>query len=204
MTDKKSIFKGLFKQIMLLIPPPPLKIPFLLIIGAFAGLSFATFLLTNTMSYMSDDPKACINCHIMRPEYSTWYHGSHRERASCNDCHVPHDSFYRKYYFKASDGLRHAFMFTFHLEPQVIRIHDAGKGAVQENCIRCHINQVSPVSSAGITLESYKHGEGKLCWECHRETPHGRVHSLASTPNSLVPVLESPLPKWMTKFIEEK
>ena len=32
------------------------------------------------------------------------------------DGHVPHDSFIRKYYFKASDGLRHATIFTLRKE----------------------------------------------------------------------------------------
>jgi len=40
--------------------------------------------------------------------------------------------------FKARDGLRHSFMFTFKLEPQVIRMHEAGRIVVQGNCVRCH------------------------------------------------------------------
>lgn len=37
-------------------------------------------------AYLSDDPKACVSCHIMRPQY----HGSHKAFAICNDCHLPH------------------------------------------------------------------------------------------------------------------
>jgi len=36
--------------------------------------------------------------------------------------------------------------------------------------------------------ENYKLGYGKPCWECHREVPHGRYNSQASTPYARVPV----------------
>ena len=29
-------------------------------------------------------------------------------------------------------------MFTFHLEPQVIRVHAPGIRVIQENCMHCH------------------------------------------------------------------
>jgi hypothetical protein len=38
------------------------------------------------------------------PQYVTWFHSRHREVATCNDCHVPHDNIVRHYAFKASDG----------------------------------------------------------------------------------------------------
>ena len=77
--------------------------------------------ISNAASYLSNDPITCVNCHVMYPEYATWERGSHGRVATCNDCHVPQDNFIRKYAFKASDGFRHASMFTFRMEPQVIR-----------------------------------------------------------------------------------
>jgi cytochrome c nitrite reductase small subunit len=41
----------------------------------------------------------------------------------------------------------------------------------------------------------------RLCWECHRETPHGRVNSLSSVPYARVPLPESPVPDWIKKHI---
>ena len=74
----------------------------------------------------------------MAPQYATWMHSSHRERATCNDCHVPHDNVFNTYYFKAKDGLRHATVFTMRGEPQVIKIKEEGHHVVHQNCIRCH------------------------------------------------------------------
>jgi len=168
----------------------------IILIATGSGLLFSIILLSNVTAYLSEDPRTCINCHIMNPQYSTWFHSSHRERASCNDCHVPHDNIFRKYYFKANDGLRHAFMFTFRLDPQVIRIKEGGKTVVQENCIRCHIKLVNPISASNVNGDNYKTGQGLLCWGCHKEVPHGRIHSQASTPDARVPGLKPVLPGW--------
>ena len=95
-------------------------------------------------------------------------------------------------------------MFTLRLEPQEIQIKEAGKTVVQENCIRCHVNQLNPVSAINVTGHNYTLGEGNLCWDCHREVPHGRVNSLASTPNAIVPGLSPALPNWLEKTIKQK
>jgi cytochrome c nitrite reductase small subunit len=183
---------------------PKLRIIFIIVLGMVTGLALLVLKVSNAISYLSDEPTACVNCHIMTPQYATWFHSSHRERANCNDCHVPHDNIFRKYWFKANDGLRHATMFTLRLDPQVIQIKEAGKEVVQENCIRCHIDLVNPVSAALVTGKNYKTGQGNLCWDCHREVPHGRVHSQASTPYARVPKLSPVLPDWMLKTIKNK
>jgi cytochrome c nitrite reductase small subunit len=165
--------------------------------GILAGLLLLIARLSNAVSYLSNDPRTCVNCHVMAPQYATWQTSSHRRTATCNDCHVPQDNVFRTYLFKASDGMRHAYVFTFRLEPQVIQIKDAGKAAVQENCIRCHTAQVGSVSTGAVTVDAARHGRGQLCWDCHRATPHGTVNSLASAPYARVPRLTPVLPDWM-------
>lgn len=187
----------MLKIIKKLIPPQKWKIPVIVLMGMLVGTGVTAIYLSNAVSYLSDDPAACVNCHIMTPHFATWFHSSHRERATCNDCHVPHDNVFRKYYFKAQDGLRHASIFTVNAQSQVITIKEAGATVVQENCIRCHETQVNPVSSGNITFENHLHGEGHLCWDCHREVPHGRVRSEASTPYARVPSMNSAIPDWI-------
>lgn len=150
--------------------------------------------ISNATAYLSDDPKACINCHVMFPQYETWQHSSHRDKAVCNDCHVPHDSAVKKYLFKAQDGLRHSAIFTLRQEPQVIRMHQAGQAVVQQNCIRCHETVLDASDLIHGQYQAYLAGDAKLCWQCHREVPHGRVKSLAATPYVHVPQLADPLP----------
>ncbi len=182
--------------ILKIIPPDNWQRPVIILVGIFVGLALYIFKVSNAASYLSDEPETCINCHIMIPQYATYQHSSHREVANCNDCHVPHTNVVAKYFFKAKDGMRHASMFTLRLEPQVITIKEAGKAVVQENCVRCHKANNQNVNNE-FTYNDKQHGKGKLCWDCHREVPHGRVNSLTSTPNARAPRLSSPVPEWL-------
>lgn len=183
-------------------PPQNWKVPVILLLGIFVGMSIFVFYLSKAHSYLSDDPKTCVNCHIMAPQYATWQHSSHREWTNCNDCHVPHNNVFNKYFFKAKDGARHATMFTLRLEPQVIKIHEAGQEVVQNNCIRCHSNLLTDSKVLRSTTEFQHFREERQCWECHRETPHGRVNSISSVPNARVPVPESPVPNWLKEALK--
>lgn len=178
--------------------PPKRWMPFVILAASvISGLIIYLFYVSNAASYLSDNPKTCVNCHVMASFYATWQHSSHARVATCNDCHVPHNNVLNKYFFKAKDGLYHASVFTMRAEPQVIKIKEAGTDVVQKNCQRCHSNLNSEVNTMEVTLSSKKHGEGKLCWDCHREVPHGRVNSLSAAPNARVPLNDSPVPKWL-------
>ncbi|MDP3464072.1 MAG: cytochrome c nitrite reductase small subunit [Bacteroidales bacterium] len=185
------------RVILLFTPPPQWRLAVIIMLGAIGGLGLYAAYSSKALSYLSDSPETCVNCHIMAPQYATWQHSSHREVANCNDCHVPHDNIFRTYYFKAMDGSRHATMFTLRLEPQNIFIKEAGVNVVQENCVRCHSNLIT--DSKLLTQTSVFHDKFKdrLCWDCHREVPHGRVRSLSSTPYARVPMLPSPVPQWI-------
>ncbi len=191
------------KIIKKLIPPEKWKLPVSIVLGILVGLIAYLVKISHASSYLSDSPTTCINCHVMQPQYASWFHSSHREVATCNDCHVPQDNVLNKYYFKGMDGLRHATMFTLRLEPQVIIIKDAGVNVVQENCKRCHTYLNEEVGTLDITGKNYMLGNGKLCWECHKDVPHGTVNSLSSSPNNLVPKLENPVPEWLKKIMNE-
>lgn len=181
-------------------PPENWRWPVIVVSGILTGLALFAIHISRAPSYLSDKPETCTNCHIMAPQYATWSHSSHREWTHCNDCHVPHNNVINKYYFKAADGLRHATIFTLRREPQVIRIRHAGIGVVQENCIRCHDQILHGFKY--LAGESIQHREAteRLCWDCHREVPHGRVNSLTSTPWARVPLPESPVPEWLRSF----
>jgi len=185
---------SLIKKIL---PPERWKVPVLITSGILVGIMAFLFHISRASSYLSDKAETCVNCHIMAPQYATWSHSSHREEAHCNDCHVPHNNIFNKYYFKAKDGLRHATIFTLRAEPQVIFIKEAGKKVVQNNCIRCHEHLITDSRLRNFTDESQNAREARQCWECHQETPHGRVNSLSSVPNARVPLPESPVPEWM-------
>lgn len=180
-------------------PPPEWRPAVIFVLAIGTGLSWYLFYISNAVSYLSDDPSACVNCHIMSPQYATWSKSSHAQVTNCNDCHVPQDNMFRKYLFKGSDGLRHATMFTLRLEPQVIRIHEAGAKVVYENCVRCHNGLNERVFHAtGLTEWQGKN----QCISCHQETPHGRVNSLSSTPFARYPAPNAITPPWLDNLLK--
>ena len=80
--------------------------------GGIVGLGGFTVSYANGLSYLTDNPKACANCHVMREFYDGWNRGSHKHVATCNDCHTPHDNIVAKYAVKALNGFRHSYAFT--------------------------------------------------------------------------------------------
>lgn len=152
------------------------------------GLFIYVINISKALSYLSSDPKACINCHVMNTEYATWQHSSHAQRANCNDCHLPRDNMVNKYIAKSRDGFRHTVAFTFNTYKNAIKISDDGAKRVQENCISCHASIVSTLKDNGDLNHQFDDpsvATGRRCWDCHKEVPHGKVRGLATTPNSL-------------------
>lgn len=170
----------------------------------FGGEIYFLYLL-RAHTYLGDDSKACINCHIMTPYYATWMHSSHGRDATCNDCHVPNDNVVEKYAFKGMDGMKHVFAFLTHSEHQVPEAQEASSQVIMNNCIRCHTNLNSELVKTGkVDYMMTQVGEGKACWDCHRSVPHGGKNSLSATPNAIVPLPESPVPEWLQKMIKTK
>ncbi|WP_132053703.1 cytochrome c nitrite reductase small subunit [Pseudocnuella soli] len=193
-----------------LVPPHRWRRVAIVAVAAFIGLGLYMLKLSNAASYLSDDPQACVNCHLMTPQYLTWTHSSHREVAHCNDCHVPHDNVFNKYFFKAKDGLYHASIFTLRAEPQVIQAKSASVEVIHNNCIRCHQDQVTDAKLVGMVENHHAKRTDRLCWDCHREVPHGKVKSLSATGISIEPIrLYTPedrtiVPAWLQKTLDEK
>jgi len=183
--------------------PSWLILPLFIIGGVIVGLSAYSTYMSRIHSYLSDDPEACINCHIMDSYYDSWSHSSHREVANCNDCHVPHNNIFNKYYFKAADGLYHSAVFTFRIEPQVIRPRNASYNVIMNNCIRCHEHLNTAIVTTGMhTYNETKEGKAKACWDCHQDIPHTKISNISSSPNSLAPLPKSPVPNWLKNKIK--
>lgn len=104
-----------------LLPSYGAQVGAVLLTGIIFGLGAYLVYVSKAYSYLSDDPKVCVNCHVMGPYYATWQHSSHKMVATCNDCHVPHNNILNKYFFKAKDGLRHSYIFTMRKEPQAMQ-----------------------------------------------------------------------------------
>ncbi len=144
--------------------------------------------ISQAASYLSEDPKACINCHVMDTQYATWQHSSHARVAGCIDCHLPTDNVVEKYWAKSVDGWNHSVAFTLKNYDYAIKISDYGAERVQRNCISCHGSITSTISSNADKYHNFDASyveNGRKCWDCHKSVPHGKVRSTAMTPYSL-------------------
>ncbi len=152
-------------------------------IGLFAYVVNAS----NMISYLSDDPKVCINCHVMDTQYATWQHSSHRLRATCVQCHLPQDSLVKKMIAKSRDGYNHSVAMTLRTYEHSIRITDDAARRIQDNCISCHKELVSQMGMLNRAFAGSSEGSKpeRYCWDCHRITSHGATRSLTSAPNSI-------------------
>jgi cytochrome c nitrite reductase small subunit len=137
------------------------------VLGVLIGTGLFTIDYADATSYLSSDPAACVNCHIMREQYDGWQKAPHHAVAACNDCHVPHDLI-GKYATKVDHGYRHSKGFTLQDFHEPIRIKEHSLRVVQENCLRCHADFVDPlVTHYGSTEEVVD------CVHCHRDVGHG-------------------------------
>ena len=191
------------EYIQWLLPSRKWRVLAIIITGVIVGGGALTLYMLRAHTYLTDDPAACVNCHIMGPYYATWFHSSHSRNATCNDCHVPHENAVKKWVFKGMDGMRHVAVFLTHGEKDVVRANGESSEVIMNNCIRCHTQlNTEFVNTGRIDYMMSQVGEGKACWDCHRDVPHGGSTSVASTPNALVPYPDSPTPEWLKKMIE--
>ncbi|MDR0938297.1 MAG: cytochrome c nitrite reductase small subunit [Mediterranea sp.] len=188
-----------------LLPTYRAKVVAVVIAGILVGGGALFMYQLRMHTYLTDDPAACVNCHIMGPYYATWFHSSHARDATCNDCHVPHENVVRKWTFKATDGMRHVAVFLADAQPEVIQARQESSRVIMENCIRCHTQLNTEFVKAGrIDYMKAQVGEGKACWDCHRDVGHGRGTTLSTTPNAIVPYPSSPVPDWLKKMMGDK
>lgn len=137
-------------------------------IGLTAGIGGYTFIYAKGASYLTNDPAACANCHVMGDYYSAWMKSSHRSVAVCNDCHAPHDLI-GKYSTKAFNGFMHSFAFTTGRFPQEIQITGRNHRIAEASCQSCHadiVEQMHGVDRANDTEVS--------CVRCHGAVGHPR------------------------------
>ena len=136
-------------------------------VGLVLGLGGATFDYAEGTSYLSSDPAACANCHIMQSQLDSWERSSHRTAALCVDCHLPADPV-GKYLAKAINGWNHSVAFTLQSFSEPIRITPRNARILQQSCLRCHGDIAHALGSMPLAA-----GPGEGCMHCHADVGHG-------------------------------
>ena len=135
------------------------------VVGIPAGIGAFTFVYAKGFSYLSTEPRACVNCHIMNAQYDAWQKSGHRHAATCVACHLP-DGGIGKWVAKADQCFRHSVAFTLQNFKEPIEITPADRDIVRANCVRCHEAFVQAVSLGS------RHQRIE-CLRCHARAGHG-------------------------------
>lgn len=121
-----------------------------------------TFTYAEGTSYLSDDPAACANCHVMNEHFARWQRGPHHAVAVCNDCHAP-ESLIPKYAVKGINGWNHSVAFTTGHFDDPFRITPLNVRVAERSCRRCH----------GELVATIDHDPAELrCIRCHANVGH--------------------------------
>ncbi|MBK8910667.1 MAG: cytochrome c nitrite reductase small subunit [Chlorobi bacterium] len=138
--------------------------------GLVIGIAAYTFIYAQGGSYLTNNPAACANCHIMQEHFDAWTKSSHRSVAVCNDCHTPHSTI-GKYWTKAQNGFWHSVAFTSGDFPDPLRIKPSNRQVTEEACRSCHQEIVDAIDT--------RHHEGTeagaeptSCVRCHATVGH--------------------------------
>lgn len=133
------------------------------------GILFAvggyTFIYAKGYSYMTNDPAACANCHVMGNHYSAWMKSSHRSVAACNDCHTP-PGLIPKYAVKAINGFNHSLAFTTGRFPEPLRITQMNRDVTEKACRKCHSEIVAAIEGPHPETNRLS------CIRCHSTVGH--------------------------------
>ena len=153
------------------------KLTLSILVGAILGLGVFTFGYARGASYLTNDPAACANCHVMDEYYRGWLSSSHRSAAVCNDCHTPHN-LVGKYTVKAKNGFWHSFYFTTGRYPDPLRITEGNRRVAEESCRYCHAAITQAIDPApahgrrGGANVAQRSNEPARCVGCHRYVGH--------------------------------
>jgi cytochrome c nitrite reductase small subunit len=133
--------------------------------GLLIGIGVFTFGYARGASYLTDDPAACANCHVMKDQYEGWMKSSHGKVAVCNDCHTP-PGFFNKYAAKAVNGFFHSLAFTTQTFPDEIQITGRNFQTTNHACIKCHEDIVD-------TIRAFRGRREEIsCIQCHSTVGH--------------------------------
>ena len=135
------------------------------VVGIAAGIGAYTFVYARGASYLTNDPRACVNCHVMREQFDGWIASSHRSVAVCNDCHAPHDLL-GKYTTKAVNGFWHSVAFTSNRFHEPIEIGPRNRRVTEGACRHCHQDIVQ-------AIDAHPRADARIdCVRCHRSVGH--------------------------------
>ena len=165
------------------------RILWLVITLALAGIAMVSswVIVDTTIHYTSDD-EFCSSCHSHQPigsSYRASLHGGNNPtgwRASCSDCHIPHDNAVHYIWVKAIHGVVDPTMEILkdpydidwhgHREKRNNYVYDSG-------CLSCHKYLESRTEGNPKAFlphrQYFQQSDSPQCVECHQHVGHDEL-----------------------------
>lgn len=172
-----------------------LRILLIILIGfiAFIVLPFFSWLITDEGITATSDATFCVSCHSMTPfekSHTADIHGgnnAHGVRATCAQCHLPHDSSYNYMYTKARTGIHDLWVENFgnpeNINWEAMRVHRENY-VYDSGCITCHTNlqnATMATNKAFVAHRDYFLGIiDDKCVSCHENVGHSNLSDYIS------------------------
>lgn len=156
--------------------PPGVRLATLLVgllaalLGLAVGLGSYVFVYAEGASYLTDDPRACANCHVMTPHLDAWAKSSHHAVAVCNDCHAPRDLL-GKYAVKGVNGWNHSVAFLTGRFKEPFHVTPMNRRVTGDACRACHADIVAAIDHPW-TRGGDRVAEPLACVRCHANVGH--------------------------------
>ncbi|NKQ36072.1 MAG: cytochrome C [Chloroflexi bacterium] len=170
-------------------------IPILIIVGiiAFIVLPFISWLITDESITATSDAQFCVTCHSMGPfekSHTADVHGGandHGIRATCAQCHLPHDNSFNYLYTKAETGIHDLWVENFG-DPENIdwaAKHEYREEFVYDSgCLTCHTNLEKATMASNKALIAHKPyflgTTDDKCVTCHENVGHTDLNKYLS------------------------
>jgi cytochrome c-type protein NapC len=158
----------------------------LALVAALAGLGVAaSWALVDTGIHFTSDDEFCTDCHSHAPigtSYREDLHGGNNPggwRATCAQCHIPHDNAVHYLWVKAIHGVRDPFMeivsdpydidWHGHRDQRESYVYDSG-------CLDCHKNLQQRTLANGKAFlphrDYFAAPDSMTCVGCHKHVGH--------------------------------
>lgn len=152
---------------------------------AFVILPFFSWIITDESLTATSDATFCVSCHSMAPfeaSHEADIHGgmnTHGVRATCAQCHLPHDSSFNYLVTKAETGIHDLWVETFgdteNIDWEAMRAHREDY-TYDSGCLTCHTNLQFATMSTNkgfIAHRDYFLGvTNDQCVTCHEHVGH--------------------------------
>ena len=126
----------------------------------------------------------CVSCHSMEPFVAANadnHHGGNNDvgiKASCSDCHLPHDNSANYLYVKARTGIHDMWVETFGNPEEIdwlAKSEHREEFVYDSGCMTCHVELEEATKDQKEHTRYFAGETTSKCVTCHEEAGHSNV-----------------------------